>query len=77
MKANTENPGPKPQREAAPAEVSSPLRLLPSVDLLLGTPQAAKMISTYGRSLTVRAIRETLANVRSSLSPGKDIPAQD
>lgn len=42
------------------------LRNLPSVEQLLQTRLAARWVSTYGRPLTLEAIRSTLAEVRSS-----------
>ncbi|MDD5370752.1 MAG: L-seryl-tRNA(Sec) selenium transferase, partial [Anaerolineaceae bacterium] len=52
------------------------LRSLPSVDQLLQTRQAAEMISTYGRPLTLEAIRLVLAEMRTSdLKPDDPVPA--
>jgi L-seryl-tRNA(Ser) seleniumtransferase len=42
------------------------LRLLPSVDQLLQTPEVVDWIAAYGRPLTLQAIRSALAEVRSS-----------
>jgi L-seryl-tRNA(Ser) seleniumtransferase len=41
------------------------LRDLPSVDQLLQTRQAAELIAAFGRSLTLQAIRVTLAEIRA------------
>lgn len=64
-------------RQSPPADVSSQLRLLPSVDLLLNTPKAAQLIGIYGRSLTLQAIRETLDNLRANLTPHTPVPGHD
>jgi L-seryl-tRNA(Ser) seleniumtransferase len=40
------------------------LRDLPSVDLLLQNPRAAKLVDDYGRPLTLEAIRSALAEIR-------------
>lgn len=46
------------------------LRDLPSVDELLQTQSAAELIAQYGRPLTLSAIRETLAGIRSRFLSG-------
>lgn len=46
----------------------SNLRALPSVDTLMQTPQAAELITSYGRTLAVDAIRSALADIRSNPS---------
>lgn len=52
---------------------------LPSVESLLQTPSAAEMIATYGRPLTVDALRFTLDNIRAGVKSGQltDLPATD
>ena len=47
------------------------LRLLPSVDQLLQTRQAAELIASHGRPLVLESIRLTLSEIRSS-SPDLD-----
>ncbi|MEA4908858.1 MAG: L-seryl-tRNA(Sec) selenium transferase [Anaerolineaceae bacterium] len=46
------------------------LRDIPSVDHLLQTPQAAGLVSSYGRSLTLQALREALYGVRDAYRRG-------
>jgi L-seryl-tRNA(Ser) seleniumtransferase len=46
------------------------LRDLPSVEELLQTKTAAELISRFGRSLTLNAIRETLDKIRARFSSG-------
>ncbi|NMB91043.1 MAG: hypothetical protein GYA17_22005, partial [Chloroflexi bacterium] len=46
------------------------LRDIPSVDHLLQTPQAAGLVSSYGRSLTLQALREALSGVRDAYRRG-------
>jgi len=53
------------------------LRSLPSVDRLLQTDEAIQWISTFGRSLTVRAIRETLNATRQSMQDGDLLPTEE
>ena len=52
------------------------LRDLPSVDHLLQTPQAEEWINSYGRSLTLEAIRSTLDKVRAQILTTSSIPEQ-
>ena len=52
----------------------SDLRELPSVEQLLQTRTAAELVAGYGRGLTLRAIRETLAQVRQEYQAGLTIP---
>lgn len=52
----------------------SDLRELPSVEQLLQTRTAAELVAGYGRGLTLRAIRETLAQVRQEYQAGGTIP---
>ena len=55
------------------------LRLLPSVEQLLQSPRAADLISTYGRPLTLEAVRAVLEDLRHRLQAGEtgDVPAKD
>jgi L-seryl-tRNA(Ser) seleniumtransferase len=55
------------------------LRNLPSVDQLLQTPQAAALISSYGRPLTLQALRSILDDIRGDvLSHAADsVPSAD
>jgi L-seryl-tRNA(Ser) seleniumtransferase len=50
------------------------LRSLPSVDQLLQSDSAARLIRVYGRPLTLDAIRQILADVRANHEPGQDVP---
>jgi L-seryl-tRNA(Ser) seleniumtransferase len=52
------------------------LRDLPSVDQVLGMPQAQGWIAAYGRPLTVEAIRSALKEARTRFAEGTTIPAQ-
>src|SRR5512135_2461487 len=55
------------------------LRGLPSVEQLLQTQPAVKLITAYGRPLTLQAIRIVLADVRAraSTSEGQALPDQE
>jgi L-seryl-tRNA(Ser) seleniumtransferase len=53
------------------------LRDLPSVDQLLQIPQTQEWIATYGRPLTVDAIRFVLDEVRRNYSSQASIPQQE
>jgi L-seryl-tRNA(Ser) seleniumtransferase len=50
------------------------LQRLPSVEVLLQTKLAAELITSYGRPLTLRAIRSVLEDVRVGFSKSKGIP---
>jgi L-seryl-tRNA(Ser) seleniumtransferase len=51
------------------------LRALPSIDQLLQTQQAAELVSTFGRPLTLEALRLVLSEIRSGeLHPDDSIP---
>ena len=52
------------------------LRRLPSVDQLLQTPTVIQMVSTYGRPLTLQAIRSVLETVRAEHTGLVSIPDQ-
>jgi L-seryl-tRNA(Ser) seleniumtransferase len=54
------------------------LRALPSVEILLQTGQASKLISTFGRPLTLATIREVMDEIRvqNSLKYVKSLPEQ-
>ena len=45
------------------------LRQLPSVEALLQMPPASELVASFGRSLTLQAIRETLEEVRRNYNP--------
>lgn len=51
--------------------MTTTLRDLPSVDELLQTQAAAELIAQYGRSLTLAAIRDTLASIRAKFLSGQ------
>jgi L-seryl-tRNA(Ser) seleniumtransferase len=50
------------------------LHRLPSVEVLLQTKLAAELITSYGRPLTLQAIRSVLEDVRAGFSKSKGIP---
>jgi len=50
------------------------LRDLPSVDQFLKNPQVSELILTYGRPLTIEAIRFELAEVRQRFAETNTIP---
>lgn len=52
-------------------------RQLPSVDNLLQAGPSEALISTYGRSLTVQALRETMADARERLKAGGEAPTAE
>ena len=53
------------------------LRSLPSVDLLLQEPLALSWIETYGRQLTVEAIRHTLDQIRQRFPIEHKMPTRE
>jgi L-seryl-tRNA(Ser) seleniumtransferase len=53
------------------------LRKLPSVEQLLQTHQAADLISSYGRPLTLYSIRNVLEKVRADVSKARDVHLPD
>ncbi len=53
------------------------LSALPSVDVLLNEPQVKKLISSYGRSLTLKFIRHHLEIIRQNTSTDLRIPKND
>jgi L-seryl-tRNA(Ser) seleniumtransferase len=55
----------------------NPLRLLPSVDELLHTPTGQYLIAQYSRSLTLRALRASLALARHDIREGAACPSAD
>ena len=52
-------------------------RSLPSVDRLLNSVSAKPLLETYGRPLTLRAIRESIDLTRSSIQEGKNSVSED
>ena len=54
----------------------SGLRDLPSVDQLLGTAQAEEWFASYGRPLTVDAVRSVLQGIRTDFADGIAIPSR-
>jgi L-seryl-tRNA(Ser) seleniumtransferase len=52
----------------------SEFRKIPSVDQLLQTSTAGNLIATYGRSLTLNAIRSTLEDIRTTYQAENTIP---
>ena len=53
------------------------LRALPSVDQLLQSGQVAEWIDSYGRPLTLDALRESLAAARAGVQSGRPVPGYD
>src|SRR2546428_8031568 len=53
------------------------LRLLPSVDELLQSPTGQQFIAQYSRSLTIRAVRATIAFARNDIREGATCPSMD
>ncbi len=53
------------------------LRNLPSVDRLLAHPEAVRLIGSYGRSLTVEALRTALDAAREALLAGAQVVPDD
>lgn len=53
------------------------LRDLPSIDRLLQTKPATKMMKAFGRELTLHALRETLDAARTKVVAGGDVPDSD
>ncbi len=53
------------------------LRLLPSVEELLQTPQGEQLITRYSRVMTLRAMRGALALARSAIREGAACPDYD
>ncbi len=50
------------------------LRDLPSVDRLIGSKDAERLVATFGRSLTLQALRESLEIARESIREGGSPP---
>ena len=50
---------------------------LPSVDKLLGYPEAQMLVTSFGHALTVDALRETLDDARATIRAGGDAPEAD
>ena len=53
------------------------LSSLPSVDRLLQPTEAVQLISKYGRSLTIKVIRDTLNAARSAIQGGAASPTSE
>ncbi len=54
------------------------LSKLPSVDLIINSPEGRALVEQYGHQPTVQAIRESLENIRRSVLEGKaGIPEQE
>ncbi len=49
-------------------------RLLPALDELLLSPTGQQLISTYSRSLTLRALRTSLDEARAAIRTGQPCP---
>lgn len=50
------------------------LRDLPSMDRLLQNPEGASLLATFGRPLTMQALRETVETVRTAVLQGDPVP---
>jgi L-seryl-tRNA(Ser) seleniumtransferase len=53
------------------------LRDLPSVEQLLQTPRLADLTATFGRPLTLQAVRVSLDDARAAAISGADLPPRD
>ena len=53
------------------------LRLLPSIDELLQSAAGQRLISLYSRTVTLHAIRTTLAQARADIRHGAACPAPE
>src|SRR5258708_22776974 len=53
------------------------LRLLPSIDELLQSAAGKRLISQYSRTITLHAIRATLAQARADIRHGEACPAPE
>lgn len=66
-----------PRRTQRVAAAPLTLRDLPSVERLLQSEPARRLIDSYGRSLAVEAIRQSLDSVRRDMRGGAAAPASD
>jgi L-seryl-tRNA(Ser) seleniumtransferase len=57
--------------------MTNALRQLPSVDLLLQTPQVQTLVGEHGHDATVEAIRVVLQDTRQSILAGADAPSNE
>lgn len=57
--------------------MTSSLRQLPSVDLLLQIPRTSAWITRYGRALVVDSLRQALDQARQEVRAGAPVPDQD
>ncbi|MFL5661483.1 MAG: L-seryl-tRNA(Sec) selenium transferase, partial [Ktedonobacteraceae bacterium] len=57
--------------------VQEQLRLLPSIDELLQSTTGKRLINQYSRTITLHAIRATLAQVRADILHGEVCPAPE
>jgi len=53
------------------------LRLLPSVDELLHSPMGQQLIQQYSRSMTLRAVRTSIAQARARIREGAPCPSYE
>lgn len=61
-----------------PTLTMTDLRSLPSVEQLMQTPHAADLTSSYGRPLTLQAVRVSLDEARAAVKSGADsLPGRD
>ena len=52
------------------------LRRIPAVDTILQNPDFETLLTEYGHTMSVKALREVLVNVRESAKEGSDVPSQ-
>ncbi|MHB8856122.1 MAG: L-seryl-tRNA(Sec) selenium transferase [Bellilinea sp.] len=55
----------------------SDLRRLPSIERLLQTEQASRLVTEFGRPLTLDAVRTVLADARKDMQAGAEVPEPD
>ncbi len=55
----------------------SDLRRLPSIERLLQTEQASRLVTEFGRPLTLDAVRAVLAEARLDMQNGAEVPEPD
>jgi L-seryl-tRNA(Ser) seleniumtransferase len=58
-------------------ECSNQLRLLPSIDELLQSPQGQELINHYSRLMTLQAMRASLAQAREDIRSGAMCPSPE
>ncbi|UCG25494.1 MAG: L-seryl-tRNA(Sec) selenium transferase [Chloroflexota bacterium] len=70
--------GPQQEANPAPTGATEQLRRLPSVDSLLQSSLAQRITMTFGRSLTLQAVRDVLDDVRQAVRAGdSSLPTEE